>query len=105
MNSLAVDIRQYFFRDSDTFPTETGQVGGLVSAFMSNAIVLAGIILLFLLFFGGFSYISGAGKSDPQRAAQGKAAITAAIIGFLLIFFSYWIIKAVELMFGMTILP
>ena len=103
MDLIAVDIRSVFFR-SDTFPTEMTQVGRLVSGLVSNSIVIAGVIFLFLLLFGGLSIIIGAGQSNPQKAAQRKSAATAALIGFLLIFFAYWIVKAVEIIFGTRIL-
>jgi hypothetical protein len=70
---------------------------------LSNAIVIAGIILLFLLLFGGLSVIMGAGQSNPQKTAQGKSALTSAVIGFIIIFFAYWIIRAIEIITGATI--
>jgi len=101
MDFLAFDIGNKF-----SSPVGKGDFGfaALVSIILSNAIALAGIILLILLVLGGIGYISGAGQNNPQRAAQGKAAITAAIIGFVIIFASYWIIEAVEVLTGLDIL-
>lgn len=76
------------------------QLGRLVRLLLQSSIVLAGVVVLFLLIFGGIKTISSAGNSDPQSAAQGKQAITWAIIGFIIIVFAYLIIRALELMLG-----
>lgn len=83
---------------------EITQVGGLVSAIVANAYILAGIIFLILLVVGGITVISSAGNSDPQQAAKGWKIITSAFVGFLIIFASYWIIKIIELITGLKIL-
>lgn len=76
----------------------------LVSIILSNAVSIAGFILFVLIVVGGFLYIAGAGNSDPQKTAQGKSAITTAVIGFIIIFVTYWIIQLVEIIFGINIL-
>ena len=76
----------------------------LFSLILSNAIALAGIILFFLLIVGGFMVISGAGSGNKENVARGKKAVTSALIGFLIIFVSYWIIVIVEKIFGFSIL-
>ena len=83
---------------------KTVGLGGLVSIILSNALIIAGVILLILLILGGFSIIMGAGQSDPQRIEQGKKAATAAVIGFIIIFVAYWIIQIAELVTGVKIL-
>lgn len=95
----AVDISQEFQP-----ATRFGTVGELVSVLLSNAYVLAGLLLFILLIFGGFTLIMGAGGGDPQKAEQGKKAVTAAVVGFLIIFLSYWIMKIIETVTGVQIL-
>lgn len=89
----------------DNFPpaTKFTTPGALISVILKNVYTLAGILLLVLLIFGGFSVIMGAGQGDPKKAGQGKKAATAAVIGFLIIFTSYWIIKLVEFITGVNI--
>lgn len=98
---VAVDIGSKF---NSPFGKTGGGLGSLVSIILSNALIIAGVILLILLILGGFSIIMGAGQSDPQRVEQGKKAATAAIIGFIIIFAAYWIIQIVELVTGIQIL-
>jgi hypothetical protein len=105
MNNLAqVSIGDYF--DTPIGSSGPGGVGiaDLVSIILSNAIVIAGIIMLFLMIFGGISVIASAGQDDPQKAAQGKKAVTAAVIGFIIIFISYWIVQIIETITGVQIL-
>jgi len=47
--------------------------------------------------------ISGAGKS-PQEVARGREIILAAIIGLIIIFLSFWIVRIVARSTGLTIL-
>ena len=75
----------------------------MISIILKNVYTLAGILLLVLLIFGGLSIIMGAGGGDAKKAAQGKKTATAAIVGFLVIFGSYWIIRIVETITGVRI--
>ena len=90
-----------------TFGSPIGQtvgLGDLVSIILSNAIIFAGVIMVFLLIFGGISIIIGAGQDNPEAAARGKQAATTAVIGFIIIFAAYWIIQIIEAMTGLQIL-
>lgn len=100
MNKLAVDIGSTF---SSPFGQEKG-IGSLVSVIISNALVIAGIILVFFFVFGGISMIAGAGQDNPEKAAKGKQAATSALLGFIIIFAAYWIIRIIESITGLNIL-
>lgn len=92
-----VDIKDAFKPPFTTF-------GSLVSVLLANAYILAGVVLLFLLIFGGFSIIMGAGAGNPEQAAKGKRAVTWAIVGAVVIFASFWIIQLIEVITGVKIL-
>ena len=47
--------------------------------------------------------ILGAGKGESQQAEKGKKIVTNTLIGFLVIFLSYWIIQIVEIVTGIPI--
>jgi hypothetical protein len=87
-------------------PWGTGNkgLGYFVSIILSNAVAIAGVMLLFLLIFGGISIMMGSGSGNKEDVAKGKKAVTAAIAGFLIIFCAYWIIKIVEIITGFDIL-
>ena len=76
----------------------------LISIILKNVYVLAGVFLLILLIFGGFSIIMGAGQGDAKKTGQGKKAATSAVVGFLVIFASYWIIQIIQIITGFDIL-
>lgn len=91
--------------NKDTYaPALFDNLSSLVSTILPNVYVLAGLLLLVLLIGGGFAIIAGGQESDPRKTGQGATAVTSAIIGFLIIFCSYWIIQIVEAITGMKIL-
>lgn len=74
----------------------------VVNAVVKNAFVLAGLISFILLISGGFTVIVAAG--DAKKAQQGKAAMTGAVIGLLLVLGSFLIIEIIEVVTGLNIL-
>jgi len=83
-----------------TFNSPFGQtktIGDLVSTLIRGGMVVSGVIILFFLVFGGISIIAGAGSNNPEQAAKGKQAVTAAAIGFVIVFVAYWIVRIIEL--------
>lgn len=75
--------------------------GGIISRVLFFAFPIAGLILFVMIFWGGFEILSGAASKKSMDA--GKQRITAAVIGFFLLFISYWLVKLVELVFGVKI--
>lgn len=105
MKALAFDIGTTFELKNGTpisnvFPT----FGSLFQTILFNVYTIAGIIFLFLLILGGASVIIGAGSKDSGKVAQGQKAISSAVIGFLVIFASYFIIQLIEVLTGAKIL-
>ncbi|PIU03482.1 hypothetical protein COT44_03490 [Candidatus Shapirobacteria bacterium CG08_land_8_20_14_0_20_39_18] len=91
--------------DKNTYaPALFDSLGSLVSVLLPNIYILAGILLFFLLIGGGLAVIAGGQESDPRKTGQGASAVTSALIGFLIIFTSYWIIQIVEAITGFKIL-
>lgn len=78
------------------FPT----VGSLVNVLTSNAFVLAGVIAFIFIVIGGFSIILGAGSGDPKRTESGQKTLTMAVVGLLVIVFSFWIVRGIGLILG-----
>lgn len=101
MDRLAINIGEYFFGGGHFLRSLPG-LGTLVSVFTSNAIVIAGVVFLFLLVFAGIRFISAGG--DPQKIAQAWQVITYAIIGFIIVIASYLIVRVVEAVLGLSIL-
>jgi hypothetical protein len=105
MNYLALDIKTFFFNDGQIGPSATKfqsltGISDLVSLFLKISFVLAGLILLFYFILGGIGMIGSAGKGDPKAAEQAKQTITSAVIGFVVVFTAYWIVKLLGTLFG-----
>lgn len=76
--------------------------GGVVSRVLLFALPLAGMILFVLLVWGGFEILIGA--SGSKSIESGKTRIKAALVGFILLFSSYWMAQIVQEVFGIRIL-
>ncbi len=77
-------------------------IGSIINELLKYVFVLAGLVLFILLIVGGFGLLTSGGNPDKMKAAQGK--ITSAVIGFVIIFISYWLMRILEIIFGISIL-
>lgn len=75
--------------------------GGILSRVITFAFPLAGLILFVMLFWGGFEMLSGAATKKSMDA--GKQRVTAAVVGFILLFVSYWLVRLLEEVFGIKV--
>lgn len=98
MDKIAVEIGKEF---GSPFGVEKG-LGNLVSTIISTSFAIAGIILLFLLIAGGIGIMAGTGADKPEQAAKGKQAVTSALIGFIIVFTAYWIVRLLEVITGVN---
>jgi hypothetical protein len=103
-----IDIKDFFF-GGGTNTKQTAQPikdfaekpMDLIAEILPNAYIIAGLILFIYLIIGGFTLISAG--SDSKKTDEGKQAVTNAIIGFVVIFASYWIIQIIEIITGIPI--
>jgi len=79
------------------FPT----VGSVVSQALPYVYVIAGLILLVMLIMGGITLMTAAG--DQNKSKQGYGMISSGIVGFLIIFVSYFVAQLAEVMLGVKI--
>lgn len=76
--------------------------GGIISRVLLFAFPIAGLILFLMLVWAGFEILSKAPSGKSIDA--GKQRATAAIVGFILLFCTYWIMQVVEYVFGIVVL-
>ncbi len=88
----------------DEFKSPFDDIGSLISVLLPNVYVIASVILFILLIFSGLSFIVSAGNQNPEGTKKASGAIRAALMGFLLIFTSYWLIQIIEIITGINIL-
>lgn len=99
-----INIGNEFLGNSSANLKESSGVSVYVSNILTASISIAGIILLFILIGGGIAMIRGAGKSDPKTVEQGKQAATSALIGFIVVFSAYWIVRLIETITGLSLI-
>lgn len=76
--------------------------GGIISRALSFAFPIAGMILFVMIVVGGLEILAGATNSKSLQSGQQR--VTMAILGFMVLFASYWITQILELIFGIAIL-
>lgn len=77
-------------------------IGQIVSKVLPYVYIIAGLSLLLLLIWGGITLMTAAG--NPDKAKQGYGILSGALIGFLIVFISYFVVQLVQVMLGVKIL-
>lgn len=98
-------LAQVDFSDPALFNTPFGKGKGLadlISLILWNSIIIAGLIMVIFIVIGGIGIIKSAGSSE--EAAKGRQTATTGVIGFLIVFSTYWIIQIIEILTGIQIL-
>lgn len=80
---------------------ELSTPGGILSRVLRYAIPIAGLILFVMIVWGGFEMVA---SSASAKKDAGRQRITAAVIGFILLFSAYWIAQIVQAAFGIKFL-
>lgn len=76
--------------------------GAIVSRVLQFLFPLVGLVLFVMLIWGGFEILAKSVQGTKALEA-GKNRITAAIVGFLLLFATYWMAQIIETVFGIVI--
>ncbi len=97
MSKLAINLESAY-----NAPITAGEPGSIIANLISVAFVASGVIILFMFVFAGIGMIKSAGANKPEDMAKAKKALTSALIGFVVVFTSYWIIQLIETITGST---
>jgi uncharacterized membrane protein len=76
-----------------------GNLGAIISDSLKYIFAIAGILLLIYLVLGGIQYLTSGG--DPKKTQEAQSKITQALIGFVIIFASYWIVQIISTVLGL----
>lgn len=74
-------------------------LGHIISRVLQFILPLAGVVLLFVLIWGGYDYMMSQGNAEKVKSAQAK--ITTGLIGFGLLIFSYLLVRLLTTIFGL----
>ena len=77
-------------------------IPAIVSALIKFALVIAALVAFVFLILGGIKWITSGGDKEATAKAQGR--ITAALIGLVIVFAAWAIIRLIETFFGVSIL-
>lgn len=103
LNPLQIGGGDTIFSEAPSqYAAQLSTPGGIVSRVLEFAFPIAGLILFLILVWGGFEMLTGAATKKSLDA--GKQRVTAALVGFFLLFATYWIGQLLEVIFGIVIL-
>jgi hypothetical protein len=69
-------------------------VGSIINLFVGKYLFpIAGFVLLGITIVGGYGYMVSYG--DPKKIAAAQEKITYGVIGFIVVFSSYWLVKII----------
>ncbi|MCL4360407.1 hypothetical protein M1555_04130 [Patescibacteria group bacterium] len=81
-----------------TGPVPYTDIGSVLSKALPYVFAFAGFGLLLMIVAAGITLMTSAG--DAKKMEQGKQRLTYALVGFFVIFFSYWIMLLIGRIFG-----
>ncbi|MBU1104283.1 pilin [Candidatus Parcubacteria bacterium] len=64
--------------------------------------VVVGLIFFVMLILGGIAYMMSSG--DEKQLTKAKQQITAGLIGLVIVFMAWWVVKIISVIFGINIL-
>ena len=76
-------------------------VGGIVSGAISLILIIVALVFFFILVIGGLKWITSGG--DEKKVATARAQITNALIGLVIVFAAWAIMKLIGTVFGIDI--
>lgn len=80
--------------------------GAGLNSLISNVITavgaIVGLVFFALLVMGGISYMTNGG--DDKALAKAKSQIMNALVGLMIVFFAYWIVRIIGALFGINLL-
>ena len=106
MAEFPTNISEYFSLGGsrtaqNAFESQNISIFSIISVIIKNLYVLTGIVLLFFLVAGGVGMIINAGNAEKQK--QSSQTLTSAVVGYVIMFAAYWLVKIVEIVFGVEI--
>lgn len=78
-------------------------IASIISRLLPVILAFAGIILFIMLLWGGYDLMFSGG--DPQKAQSARQKVTAAIIGFVIVFSAFILTQALNFMLGLNEVP
>ncbi len=84
------------------FRYSNANLGTVVTTLLPYVYVVGGLLMLVILIWGGIGLMTAGGDQGAIKSGYGR--ISAALIGFGIIFISYFVVQIVEVVLGVKIL-
>lgn len=82
-------------------PAAFNSLGDVITAILPVVISISGLALFAYLIMGGIKYITSGG--DDKAIMEAKKILTNAIIGMIIVFVAFWIVRILETVLGLEI--
>lgn len=82
-------------------PSSFSDLGSVVAAALPLVVSGTGLLMFAYLIYGGLKYITAAG--DSKQVGEAMKTITNAILGLVIVFGSFWVVRIIETVFGLKI--
>jgi hypothetical protein len=96
------DVKIPEYDSSLNFAFSGKSVGDVISSLLNYLLPLAGILMFAMIIYGGLTLMLSGG--NPEGVKEGTRKIVLGVVGFIVVFAAFWIIKIVEAIFGIQIL-
>ena len=77
-----------------------GNIASLLNLFIPILIIGAALLLLIMLLYGGFTWITAGGT--PENLAKAQKIMTFAIIGLVIVILSFLFVKLISIIFNIA---
>ncbi|HJX45747.1 MAG TPA: hypothetical protein VJ399_01085 [Patescibacteria group bacterium] len=96
MKLAQIDFNNLEGRNNFKFAGQS--LGDIINFVIPYIFTAAGLLLLLYLIYGGYHMIISGGEPKALQEARGK--VTNALIGFIIVFISYWLVQIVGKILG-----
>lgn len=102
MKQLAqsLSVGSYTVEGPSGFAFSDAKIGDIVQKALPYVFAFAGLGLLLMIVFAGFTMLTSAG--DTKKLEAGKGRLTNGLVGFFIIFAAYWLVELLQFIFGWT---
>lgn len=87
---------------TDPIVTKFPDVASIISQLLPYVYVAAGLLLLVTLIMGGLTLMTAAGDANKMKSGYGQ--LTAGLIGFIIIFVSFFVAQIIQIALGVKFL-
>ena len=90
---IAQDLEKIQKKAIPNFEFAGKGLGNIITAIIPYIFAASGLIILVYFVIGGLEFLTSGG--DPKKTESAKGKLTGAIVGFVIIFVSFWLVQII----------